>query len=329
MRYVDVGGTRLSVVGLGTWQFGSREWGYGSSYAEGEAGRILDRALDLGVNFIDTAEIYGMGESERIVGRALAGRRDEAFIATKIFPLAALPPVVAQRARGSARRLDVNRIDLYQVHWPNPVIPVSTTMAGMRRVMDSGLVAHAGVSNFSLSQWQAAERELGKPVLSNQVRFSLVDRRPLTELIPWASQNDRLVIAYSPLGQGLLSGRYDRDHLPAGLRALTPQFLPENLDRLRPLILRLSEIASSHDATPSQVALAWVLRQKNVLAIPGASSVSQLEANVDAANLDLDEAEWQELDQLAARCRPRTGPLAGLAVGRSWAERKLSRLSRH
>src|SRR3984893_10004575 len=118
MRYVEVGGVRVSAVGLGTWQFGSREWGYGNDYAEREAIEITRRALDLGVNLIDTAEIYGFGRSERIVGRAIASRRGEPSVATKVFPIAAVSVVVQRRARARARRLGVKTIDLYQVHWP-------------------------------------------------------------------------------------------------------------------------------------------------------------------------------------------------------------------
>ena len=125
MRYVDVGGSRVSVIGLGTWQFGSREWGYGQDYADARAVGIIRRALDLGVNLIDTAEIYGLGRSERIVGRALAGRRDEVFLATKLFPVAPVAPVVEQRAVASAAPARRRRIDLYQVHWPNPLVPLS------------------------------------------------------------------------------------------------------------------------------------------------------------------------------------------------------------
>src|SRR3954470_14151463 len=123
MRFVEVGGVRVSVIGLGTWQFGSREWGYGDEYAEREAGDITRRALDLGINLIDTAEIYAFGRSERIVGRAVAGRREDAFLATKVFPVMPVAPVVVQRGHASARRLGVDTIDLYQVHWPNPLVP--------------------------------------------------------------------------------------------------------------------------------------------------------------------------------------------------------------
>src|SRR6266536_3627972 len=158
MRFVVVDGAGVSAIGLGCWQFGSSDWGYGDDYARREAGAIVERALDLGVNLVDTAEIYAYGRSERIVGEAIRGRRDEVFLATQVFPVLPVAPVVEQRARGSARRLGVDFIDLYQVHWPNPVVPNGPTMEGMRRVVDAGLVRHVGVSNFSLARWEDAER---------------------------------------------------------------------------------------------------------------------------------------------------------------------------
>lgn len=131
MRFVEVDGARVSVIGLGCWQFGSSDWGYGDDYARHDAGAIVERALDLGVNLVDTAEIYAYGQSERIVGEAIRGRRDDVFLATKLFPLLPLAPVVEHRAQASARRLGVDAIDLYQVHWPNPVVPNGPTVDGM------------------------------------------------------------------------------------------------------------------------------------------------------------------------------------------------------
>ena len=146
MRYLELEGARLSVIGLGTWQFGSREWGYGKDYADTTAIEIVHRALDLGVNVIDTAEVYGFGKSERIVGRAIAGRRDEAFVASKLLPV--VPPIgggyIAGRGRKSAARLGIDTIDLYQVHWPNPIVPASTIADGLRRLQDEGVVRRDG-----------------------------------------------------------------------------------------------------------------------------------------------------------------------------------------
>ncbi|HEV8298146.1 MAG TPA: aldo/keto reductase, partial [Acidimicrobiales bacterium] len=128
MRYVEVGGLRVSAIGLGTWQFGSFEWGYGRGYANDEAGKIVARALDLGITLIDTAEMYAFGRSERIVGEAIRGRRDSVVLATKLFPVLPLAPIVEQRARSSAARLGVDTIDLYQIHWPNPIVPDGPAM---------------------------------------------------------------------------------------------------------------------------------------------------------------------------------------------------------
>ena len=299
MRYVDAGGARMSAIGLGTWQFGSMEWGYGAEYNRVEARNIVRRALELGVNLVDTAEFYGFGRSERIVGEAIRDLRDKVFLATKIFPIG-LPFMTPRRARGSARRLGVDRIHLYQLHWPSPLFPPRATMPRMRRLVEQGLVAHAGVSNHSLAQWQEAERAFGGPVLSNQVRFNLVDRRPERELVPWAQQNGRVIIAYSPLGQGLLSGRY-QDSPPTNMvRRGRSSFSAANRTRLAPLIAVLREIGARHSATPAQVSLAWLIRKPNVVAIPGASSLNQLEENVAAAGIDLSDEESSRLDSSSA-----------------------------
>ena len=298
MKYVEVGGAHMSAIGLGTWQFGSREWGYGSEYARREAVKIVHRALDLGVSLIDTAEIYAFGQSERIVGEAIKGRRDEVFLATKLFPLG-LPVQVAAKARASARRLGVDRIDLYQQHWPSPMFPTTATMPRMRKLVESGLVSRVGVSNHSLAQWQAAEAAFGGPVLSNQVRFNLLDRDPERDLLPWAQATGRLVIAYSPLGQGLLTGRY-QDSSPRNFRRFNPAFRAASRARLKPLLAAMSEIASRHQATIAQLALAWLIRKPNVVVIPGASSVNQLEQNVAAADVELSDEDDARLGDLAA-----------------------------
>jgi aryl-alcohol dehydrogenase-like predicted oxidoreductase len=321
MKYVEVGGARMSAVGLGTWQFGAREWGYGPEYAEGEARSIVHRALEVGITLFDTAEAYAFGRSERILGRALEGRRQEVFLATKILPVLPLGPVVLQRARGSIRRLGVESIDLYQLHQPNPLVPLSRTMPAFARLMDEGLVGQAGVSNYSLARWQAAEAALGRPVLSNQVAFNLVDRRPERDLLPWAQAHDRLIIAYSPLAQGLLWGRYDADHRPSGMvRTNSPAFLPENLRRAGPLIDAVRAVAAAHGATPAQVALAWLIRRPHVVVIPGASSVAQVEANAAAADLELTDEEDEALGRASDAFHPQ-------GLGEVWPQLARERLT--
>ena len=330
MRFVEAGGVRLSAIGLGTWQFGSIDWGYGRDYARTTARDITQRALDLGINVFDTAEIYGFGRSERILGDALGNRRDEAFIATKVFPVMPIAPIVEQRARASLKRLRTDHIDLYQVHWPNPFVPNGPTMAGMRRLVDDGIVHNVGVSNFGLDRWRDADDALGEPVLSNQVSFSLVERGPERDLIRFARDKGRIVIAYSPLAQGLLGGRYDAENRPTGAaRRMNPLFLPENLERASGLIQALRDIALAKGVRPAQIALAWVIRRPNVVAIPGASSVEQLESNAAAADIELTDDEDVRLTSEAERFEP----VAGVARARGLAESLVgsvrSRLSRH
>jgi aryl-alcohol dehydrogenase-like predicted oxidoreductase len=148
VRYLGIEGIpRVSKVGLGTWQFGAREWGYGDRYAQEEALRIVERALELGVTLFDTAEIYALGRSERILGRALHGRREGVFVATKFFPILPFAARVRRSAFASARRLGVERLDLYQVHQPNPFVRDGGMMRGMRSLQESGVVGEVGVSN--------------------------------------------------------------------------------------------------------------------------------------------------------------------------------------
>ena len=298
MRYVEVGGARLSAIGLGTWQFGSTEWGYGHDYNTRIAGDIVRRALDLGITLIDTAEIYGFGRSERIVGNAIRMRRESVFLATKLFPIG-LPFMIRGRARASAGRLGVDRIELYQQHWQSPLFPARTTMPHFRRLVDEGLVRHVGVSNHSLAAWLVCESALGGRVLSNQVRFSLAHRGPERDLLPWAQREGRFVIAYSPLGQGALSGKYQSSP-PSNFRRFRGDFSAETRARREPLVSALRDIAGRHHATAAQIALAWLIRKPNVVAIPGASTVQQVEENAAAADVMLADEDVALLDRLSA-----------------------------
>jgi aryl-alcohol dehydrogenase-like predicted oxidoreductase len=324
MRYLDIDtAKKISKVGLGTWQFGSRGWGYGESYAGSEARAIVRRAVELGVTLFDTAESYGFGRSERILGQALGDDLPAVFLATKILPVMPVAPVVEQRGVASASRLGARMLDLYQVHQPNPAVRDGTIMRGMRSLQRTGLVDEVGVSNYSVKRWMAAEAALGSRVLTNQVRYSLADRRPERDLVPYAHARHRVIIAYSPLAQGLLSGRYDASNRPANrVRAYSPMFLPENLDRAAGLIRLLREIARSHSATPAQIALAWLIRDPVVVAIPGASTVAQLESNVAAADIDLSDTEYHALNDESSRFSPVTGPAAATTLLRRRLRRR-------
>ncbi len=308
MRHLDVDGLgRVSRIGLGTWQFGSREWGYGEGYAAGAAKEIVRRARDLGVTLFDTAEVYGFGRSERILGEALGDERSDVVVASKLFPVAPFPPVVRNRLEGSARRLGLRKVPLYQVHQPNPVVPDTVTMPGLRALLDEDRIGAVGVSNYSLHRWRAADAALGRPVISNQVQFSLARPDALEDLVPFAEREGRVVIAYSPLAQGLLGGRYGVDDRPGGVRAANPLFGTQNLRRIQPLLDVLRQVADAHGVRPGTIALAWLVSLPQVVVIPGASSVEQMEANAAAGDVDLRPDEQAALTGAARAFSPVSG----------------------
>ena len=240
-----------------------------------------------------------------MLGEALGDARSEVFIATKLFPVLPLPAVARSRARRSARPLGVARIDLYQVHWPNPVVRDPVIMRGLRDLQDDGLIDLVGVSNYGAARWRAAETALGRPVFSNQVQYNLARIQPEAAVIPHAAKYQRVVIAFSPLAQGLFSGKYSASNPPPGqVRSMNALFLPENLTRLEPVLEVVRQVAEAHDATMSQIALAYVLQQPSVVAIPGASSVAQVESNAAAADIELRGDEYQALAAAAQRYTP-------------------------
>lgn len=177
-------------------------------------------------------------------------------------------------------------------------------MRGMRSLQHAGAISEVGVSSYSVARWNAAENALGGKILSNQVRYSLVDRSAEIDLLPFAQSHGRIIIAHSPLAQGLLSGRYHGTDRPGDrVRASSPHFRPENIEHTKPLIGVLREVADAHDATPAQIALAWIIHHPAVTAIPGASSVEQLERNVAAAEIRLADDEYQALQAVSLEFR--------------------------
>ncbi len=308
MQYVTVGGLPpVSKVGLGTMRFGEK------TFDPDIARDLVRRALELGITHFDTAEVYGRGRGERLLGEALAAEgATDAVVTSKTLPLLPLPAVIERHARASRSRLALPRIPLYLLHMPSPLVPPRLIMRGFGRAQQAGVIGAAGVSNHSLSRWQAAEAALGHPVVANQVLLNLLHRKPLNDLVPWAARQRRLVITASPLGQGMLTGRYGPGHPPAGLPwprrlALRHSALPPteaNLRRLDPLLAQLRAIAGRHDATPAAVALAWVISHDPVVVIPGASTISQLEANAAAADIALSGDERQALTAAASQVLP-------------------------
>jgi aryl-alcohol dehydrogenase-like predicted oxidoreductase len=306
VRYVQIEGLpAISKIGLGTIRFGER------SYDPATAQAVVNRALELGITLFDTAENYGFGRGERLLGRALGDQRDDVVITTKFFPFAPLPSVTTRHARTSRERLGLAQIPLYLLHMPNPMVPDRVIMRGLRQAQDEGVISSAGVSNYKLAQWVAAEAAMRRPVVANQVMLNLLHRQPTADMVPWAAEHKRLVIASSPLAQGMLSGRYDEQHPPRdhrGHRRLLLRFSAfpprsENLRRFGPVVTLLRDIGTGHGVTPAAVALAWIIEHGPVVAIPAASSIDQLEANAAAADMTLTDDEHSALTDAAERFR--------------------------
>lgn len=310
MDYVRLGRSDLKVskIGLGAWQFGAREWGWGREYGRDEVLATIDRALEVGVNFIDTAEIYGGGKSEEIIGQALHGRRDEVVIATKVSPWHLRSGQIVRAANRSLRRLNIECIDLYQVHWPNPLIPIGSTMKGMERLVREGKVRHIGVSNFNVNRLKGAQGALSKfEIVSNQVKYNLLQRSIEIELLPYAINEGISIIAYSPLAQGLLTGKYGPENLPTpDVRVTNRLFSGRNLRAADKVIDVLRQIASANRKTIAQVSLNWLIKDAAVVAIPGAKNPMQVEENTGAVGWSIDDDSFAAVDDATRQFRPET-----------------------
>lgn len=303
MRYIKLGGQDASVIGLGAWQIGTRDWGWGTEFGPDNVAGVLDAARDAGINLVDTAEIYGHGESERQLGYHLPQGKEGFLVASKVSPWHLNTSGVYNAAVRSLQRLQRPSINLYQVHFPNPFIPLRWTMSGMRRLLHEDRVKEVGVSNFSLNRWRRAEKALGAPVVSNQVDYSLLRPGAFSGLKPMLDEG-HVMIAYSPLAMGLLSGKYNDEQRPSGSRSMHPAFSRRNYSNVRRVLEVVEGIAKTHSAMVSQVALAWVIGHPNVIAIPGAKSVEQVRQNAAAAEIQLSESEVSALDDVSSAYRP-------------------------
>ena len=307
MEYRELGksGIKISAIGLGTWQWGSREWGWGRLYGKQDVLDAFQKAMELGINFIDTAEVYGRGRSEQIISEAIHGHREDVVVATKVWPWNLSYGRLVRAAERSLHRLGVDVIDLYQVHWPNPLVPIRNTMKAMNKLARDGKIRTVGVSNFNLQKLKAAQEALAPlELVSNQVRYNLLDRHIEEKLLPFAETGKITIIAYSPLAQGLLTGRYTSSTKPSSLvQTINPGFSSRNLTRLIEVNGTLSEIASMHDRTPSQVALNWLTRKENVVAIPGVKKSEHVINDAGAVDWALSNLEVERLEKVATEVR--------------------------
>jgi aryl-alcohol dehydrogenase-like predicted oxidoreductase len=295
---------RLSPLGLGAWQWGDRLiWKAGPAYTETDIRAGFDAALQAGINWVDTAEVYGPWTSERILGRFL--RAAPVMVATKCFPYPWRFSAGALRGalQASLKRLGLPRVDLYQMHWPAPVVKVEDWMDAMASVARAGLTRAIGVSNYSAEQTRRAADRLSKynlPLASNQIEYSLLQREPERNGVLAACRELGVtVIAYSPIAKGVLSGKYTPEHVPPGVRGR--QYNRAYLSRIQPLIGLIKEIGSAHGGrTPTQVALNWLICQ-GTLPIPGAKTLRQAQDNAGALGWRLTQAEIQALNAASDR----------------------------
>ncbi len=304
VEYAKLGSSDLQVskVGLGTWQFGTEGWGFGEDFSERDARAAADKALELGINFIDTAEVYGEGRSEELVGKTIKDRRHEVLIATKVSGGHLRAGDLIQACEESLKRLGIETIDLYQVHWPNSYVPLGVTMGALDRLIQQGKIRYVGMSNFPAPMLQEAQQYLKRKIVSNQVRYNLLQRDIEQEILPYCRDEGISIIAYSPLAQGLLSGKYSRENLPNdAVRQGNPLFKnPENLEHALKVVAALEEIAQAHGKSAAQVALRWLIEQPGVVAIPGAKRPEQVQANAGALGWSLTPEERERLDRGSA-----------------------------
>jgi aryl-alcohol dehydrogenase-like predicted oxidoreductase len=317
-RTLGISGPRVSQLGLGC--MGMSEF-YGAT-DETEALATIRRALDLGVTFLDTSDAYGPFTNEELVGRAVRGRREDVVISTKFGLLrsddpsyrgvSGKPDYVRSACEASLKRLGVDHIDLYFQHRVDPDTPVEETWGAMSELVAAGKVRHLGISEASAGTLRRAHAV--HPVAALQTEYSLFARDPEDDLLPACRELGVGFVAYSPLGRGFLTGQIRRpeDFAPDDYRRSSPRFMGENFERNLELVERVLEIAGEKDVTPSQLALAWLLRQgDDIVPIPGTKRRKYLEENLAAADIELGDDDLRRLEEAAPR---------GAAAGQRYAD---------
>ncbi|NLW55108.1 MAG: aldo/keto reductase [Firmicutes bacterium] len=302
MNYAKLGQTGMEVsrITFGCWELGGGMW----EKAEDEVNiKLLQTAFDQGVNSFDTAEGYGDGHSEKIVGLALDGKRKECFLATKVSKANLRRDDLRRAVENSLKRLRTDYLDLYYVHWPNPEIPLQETMTEMNRLKEEGIIRAIGVSNFSLSLLQQAQDYARVDVI--QPEYSLLQREIEDELLPYCREQSIAVMAYSPLTKGILTGAFHFGNAKLkedDFRRTRRFFLPEHLEKEEELLLLIKEIAEAKGVSLSQVALAWLLAQPGLTsAIVGTQKEQHLLDNLQATELQLTQEELEKLDRVSRK----------------------------
>jgi len=310
-RQLGTTGLQLTTIGLGTWAMGGGDWKFSwGPQDDTESIRTIHRALELGINWLDTAPVYGLGHCEEVVGRALSGMRHRPLVATKcercwdeagrIVPRLKRESIRAE-VEASLRRLGVDVIDLYQIHWPQPDEDIEEGWEAIADLIRAGKVRFGGVSNFNLTQLQRVHAN--HPVASLQPPYSMLARAVETELLPYCAEQGIGVIAYSPMQKGLLTGKVTPAWIaslpPDDHRRNDPKFQEPQLSANLTLVESLGEIAAANGKTVSQLAIAWVLRRPEVTAaIVGARRPEQIEQTIAGGDWQLAEAPLKAIEDL-------------------------------
>lgn len=302
-------GPSVTPLCIGTWAWGDKLfWNYGSDYGLIEVLDAFDAALDAGVSFFDTAEIYGLGESESLLGQFMQRTTKSVQIATKYFPLPwrFTAQSVSDALTDSLKRLKVEQVALYQVHSPlNFLMSAETLMNALADEVKRGRIVSVGVSNYSAEQMREAHKLLaarGVPLAVNQVPYSLLNRKIETNgILDAARALGVTILAYSPLAQGLLTGKYTVEQYkePTGARRIDPRFSRSGLEKIAPVTSLLRELGEKYDKTPAQVALNWLIAQGGVVPIPGAKTAQQARQNAGALGWKLAESEVARLEEVS------------------------------
>lgn len=307
MQTIKLGsdGPTVTALGVGTWAWGDTLfWAYGKDFGAKDVAEAFQASVDAGVTFFDTAEVYGFGESERLIGQFCKQTSQPVQIATKYFPL---PwrwnrSAIADALTASLERLQTKQISLYQIHWPLEfLLKTKDFMEVLAEEVKKGRIQSVGVSNYSAAQMTLAHQylsEKGIPLAVNQVPYSLLTRQiEQNGVLAKSKQLGVTILAYSPLAQGLLTGKYTTETVKSlqGARRVDPRFSPKGLQKLEPLFSTLKNLSDKYDKTPAQISLNWLISQGNIIPIPGAKNADQGKQNAGALGWSLTPQEVELL----------------------------------